>query len=374
SLYEGIKQSVVLARDHKGKDGVITDSRYLVGYYVSELKLDEDEILNYLRARLPEYMVPSILVYLKELPLTINGKLDRRALPDPEFGSKDNYVAPRNEIEKKVCQIWSEVLGLSEDKVGIRDDFFRLGGDSILAIRIVSKLNKEFDSQIAVKDLFELREIYRLVDIIKSNKTSKKSELYTPFSFVNMEDYKKVLPNINLVEDIYPASYLQMGMLLESTLNNQGTYHDVFSYYIKSNFDKNKFLSIWKNLTNRHELLRACFVLNNDNGWNVVIYKEIEIAYEIFINQTTEELIISERLNNFDYSIPGLFKLIINDLGSSFDLIFSFHHAITDGWSVASLINEFVQCYINDQPIEPKLSIRYGEFVKNELAAIRNQT
>ncbi|NDE19034.1 MAG: hypothetical protein EB000_01115, partial [Alphaproteobacteria bacterium] len=347
---------------------------YLVGYYVSELKLDEDEILNYLRARLPEYMVPSILVYLKELPLTINGKLDRRALPDPEFGSKDNYVAPRNEIEKKVCQIWSEVLGLSEDKVGIRDDFFRLGGDSILAIRIVSKLNKEFDSQIAVKDLFELREIYRLVDIIKSNKTSKKSELYTPFSFVNMEDYKKVLPNINLVEDIYPASYLQMGMLLESTLNNQGTYHDVFSYYIKSNFDKNKFLSIWKNLTNRHELLRACFVLNNDNGWNVVIYKEIEIAYEIFINQTTEELIISERLNNFDYSIPGLFKLIINDLGSSFDLIFSFHHAITDGWSVASLINEFVQCYINDQPIEPKLSIRYGEFVKNELAAIRNQT
>jgi len=180
--------------------------------------------------------------------------------------------------------------------------------------------------------------------------------------------------DINLVEDIYPASYLQMGMLLESTLNNQGTYHDVFSYYIKSNFDKNKFLSIWKNLTNRHELLRACFVLNNDNGWNVVIYKEIKIAYEIFINQTTEELIISERLNNFDYSIPGLFKLIINDLGSSFDLIFSFHHAITDGWSVASLINEFVQCYINDQPIEPKLSIRYGEFVKNELAAIRNQT
>ena len=154
SLYEGIKQSVVLARDHKGKDEVVSNNKYLVGYYVSELKLDEDDILNYLGARLPEYMVPSILVYLNELPLTINGKLDRKALPDPEFGSRENYVAPRNEIEQKVCQIWSEVLGLAEDKIGIRDDFFRLGGDSIVSIQLVSRLRQRLELPVSIKEKF----------------------------------------------------------------------------------------------------------------------------------------------------------------------------------------------------------------------------
>ena len=176
--------------------------------------------------------------------------------------------------------------------------------------------------------------------------------------------------DINLVEDIYPASYLQMGMLLESSLNNEGTYHDVFSYSIRSKFSKNKFLSIWKSLVNKHELLRASFILNNDNGWNVIIYKNIEITYQIYTNQNTEELITTERLNNFDYSVPGLFRLIINNLGSNFDFVFSFHHAIEDGWSMAFLINELVQSYINDKAIESNLSVRYGEFVKNELSAV----
>ena len=126
-------------------------------------------------------------------------------------------------------------------------------------------------------------------------------------------------------------------------------------------------MSIWKSLVNKHELLRASFILSNDNGWNVIIYKNIEITYEIHTNQNTEELIANERLNNFDYSRPGLFRLIINDLGSSFDFVFSFHHAITDGWSVASLINEFIQNYINDKAIESNLSVKYGEFVKNAM-------
>ena len=149
--------------------------------------------------------------------------------------------------------------------------------------------------------------------------------------------------DINLVEDIYPASYLQMGMLLESSLDNEGTYHDVFSYSINSRFNKSKFLSIWKSLVNKHELLRASFILSADNGWNVIIYKNIEIPFQIHTNQNTEELINNERLNNFDYSRPGLFRLIINDLGSSFDFVLSFHHAVEDGWSMAFLTNEFIQ-------------------------------
>ena len=136
----------------------------MVGYYVADKKLNEEAIQNYLSNKLPEYMVPSVLVHIEKLPLTINGKLDRKALPDPEFTSQEHYVAPRNELESKVCQIWAEVLGLAEGKVGIQDDFFRLGGDSIISIQLVSKLRQRLGLTISVKDIFNYRNIERLYD------------------------------------------------------------------------------------------------------------------------------------------------------------------------------------------------------------------
>ena len=130
SLYEGIKQVAVIAKEHVDISGGVTGNKYLIGYYVADHKLDEESILSYVRGKLPEYMVPTALVHLTKLPLTINGKLDRKALPDPEFINRSNYIAPRNELEERVCVIWAEVLGLPADKVGIQDDFFRLGGNT----------------------------------------------------------------------------------------------------------------------------------------------------------------------------------------------------------------------------------------------------
>jgi acyl carrier protein len=127
-------------------------------------------------------MVPSILVYLKELPLTINGKLDRKALPDPEFTNNESYVAPRNDIERRVCHIWSEVLGLAEDKVGIRDNFFKLGGNSILSIRLVSKLNKELNNNIKISSIFIHNTIERLTQYLEyleyDSENNKKGKRY----------------------------------------------------------------------------------------------------------------------------------------------------------------------------------------------------
>ena len=164
-----------------------------------------------------------------------------------------------------------------------------------------------------------------------------------------------------------------MGMLLESSLDNNSTYHDIFGYNIKAKYDNSKFLSVWKHLTQKHELLRAAFISHDINGWNIIIYKNTEINYQIYKNQKSIELIATEKLNNFDYTKPGLFKLIVNDLDSSFDIVFSFHHAIEDGWSIASLVNEFVQAYINDKLDIHKPELCYGEFVKDELFAIKNQ-
>jgi putative pyridoxal-dependent aspartate 1-decarboxylase len=157
SNFEGVKQAVVLAREHHR-------AKYLVGYYVADSKLDEAEILRYLQSKLPEYMVPSTLVHLEKLLLTINGKLDRKALPEPEFTSSADYMGPRNEIERQVCRIWAEVLRFPENKLGIQDDFFRLGGNSILAMKLVSKINKALKANIDIAGVFEARTISRLIN------------------------------------------------------------------------------------------------------------------------------------------------------------------------------------------------------------------
>lgn len=372
--YEGIKQCVVLAREHVIADGSSAGHKYLIGYYVSNSKLDEIEILNYLKGELPEYMVPSILIHLSALPQTINGKLDRKALPEPEFTANDHYIAPRNVLEGQLCSMWAEILHLPKDKVGVHDDFFRLGGDSILAIRLVSKINKDFNIQIKVRDLFELKYVSKLAENISCKDNSDTTEKpYIAFSLIKTGDYKKIVPDINLIEDIYPASFLQTRMLLESKKSNNGTYHIVSNYSVHAHYDKNKLLSILNKLINKHELLRASFVLNNEGKYDVIIFKSIKIDYQVYKNQDSKNLIASEKLNALDFSKPGLFRLIINIKDDNFDLIFSFHHAIEDGWSMATLINEFGNAYINDKEIDPNLKLRYGEFIRNELAAISNQ-
>ncbi|MHB9148304.1 MAG: non-ribosomal peptide synthetase, partial [Candidatus Amoebophilus sp.] len=163
--YGGIKQAVVLAKEQKsiGADEASSGDKYLVGYYVSDTKLNETVLLSYLQSKLPEYMVPSAFMHLEELPLTNNGKLDRKALPDPEFTNSDHYVAPRNELERKLCQIWADVVGLPVEQVGTSDDFFRLGGNSILAIKLVNQLKKVLGGNIMPVDIFNYRTIGKLV-------------------------------------------------------------------------------------------------------------------------------------------------------------------------------------------------------------------
>ncbi|MGD9153863.1 MAG: amino acid adenylation domain-containing protein, partial [Gammaproteobacteria bacterium] len=111
NTFAGIKRSAVLAHED------VSGSKYLVGYYVSQAALNEDEIKEYIRKSLPDYMVPNILIHLEDLPLTANGKLDMRALPTPEINNANDYVAPRNELEKEVCSIWAEALGLKPEQV-----------------------------------------------------------------------------------------------------------------------------------------------------------------------------------------------------------------------------------------------------------------
>ena len=151
------------------------DNKYLVAYYVAEQKLDEQEIKDYLAEKLPDYMIPSIFIHMHNLPFTKNGKLDRKALPKSEFTDKNSYVAPKNKQERIVCEAFTSILNLQQ--VGVNEDFFSLGGNSIQAIKLVSILQTNFDIKIA--DIFNLRTPRKLAQnsIFGKNFLQQKLEL-----------------------------------------------------------------------------------------------------------------------------------------------------------------------------------------------------
>ena len=162
----GIKETVVIAKeDQAGRS-------YLTGYYVSgERKIGEEELREQLSKELPDYMIPQYLVELDHLPLTVNGKIDRKALPEPEL-HKEEYIAPRNETERKLAEIWGEVLGISSGSISIRDNYFHLGGDSIKAIQTVSRAKKA-GIILRTKDIFENLTIEKLAKGIDKQGTKK---------------------------------------------------------------------------------------------------------------------------------------------------------------------------------------------------------
>ncbi|RKR12097.1 amino acid adenylation domain-containing protein [Flavobacterium sp. 90] len=154
-----IEHTVVEAKKINGENA-------LVVYYVSDNELDKKEVVRFLNSRLPDYMVPNFYVKLDNIPLTPNGKVNRKALPDvtPENSISREYVAPTNETEAKLAAIWQELLGI--EKVGIEDNFFELGGHSLYIVRMIYKINEIFEIKINMKDVFTLQSIRELAKAI----------------------------------------------------------------------------------------------------------------------------------------------------------------------------------------------------------------
>jgi amino acid adenylation domain-containing protein len=135
---------------------------------VSNLNQFNDSISRYLEKHLPQYMIPQHFVSLDKLPMTANGKLDRKALPDPVVFSNDNYVAPRNDIESKLRDIFAQVLGLPQEKIGVRDNFFQIGGNSLLAFKLISKIDSFLQCRIEACTVFSQKNIENLTRHIAS--------------------------------------------------------------------------------------------------------------------------------------------------------------------------------------------------------------
>ncbi|MBB5647621.1 non-ribosomal peptide synthetase [Pedobacter cryoconitis] len=147
--YPGLQEPVVLLKE----DG---DTKYLVAYYVSSAAIEQSLLVNYLSEKVPPYMIPSCYVQLDKLPLTTSGKLDRKALPQPQIQFKEEYTAATNEIEEKLIQIWSGILKIDKNLISIHANFFELGGHSINILTLSRVVSEEFKCHISVAKMFGL--------------------------------------------------------------------------------------------------------------------------------------------------------------------------------------------------------------------------
>ncbi|QNK64693.1 non-ribosomal peptide synthase/polyketide synthase [Pedobacter sp. PAMC26386] len=172
--YEDINQAVVVVKDDAN------GNKRLVAYLSTNEEYDKESMSVWLKGVLPEYMVPSFFIRLEELPLTPNGKIDKKALPDPDTNEllTTVYVAPRNQLQGALAEIWQNMLGIP--RVGIYDNFFELGGLSLLVIGLISVIKKELRHQLNVRDIFNYPTIHQLAEIINTRTEDAALDLGAP--------------------------------------------------------------------------------------------------------------------------------------------------------------------------------------------------
>lgn len=334
--------------------------KYLVAYVIPRADYDRELLYHYLRTQLPEYMVPGIILELESFPLSSSGKLNRKALPEPYEGgpATENYVAPQNEMESALAELWAAVLGM--DRVGIYDNFFRIGGDSILSIRLISRINRQFNVILTIGQLYEFPTISDISGIIghymdiSAGREKIRQEITERIGRLK-ENVLQHIPHADTIEDIYPMSDIQKGMVILSTLNpGVGVYHDQFVFHIPE-VRRDLFEQALSKLTEKHAAFRTRFDLINYEEEIQIVEKEIRVVVDYcdikgLKEQEKEKYIgnymLTERSKPFDVETGPLWRAAIFNVSSGMDVfLFQFHHAILDGWSIASFNTELFKLY-----------------------------
>ncbi|CAA7392461.1 non-ribosomal peptide synthetase [Chryseobacterium fistulae] len=349
--YEGIRQSVALAKEHS------SGLKYLVGYYVSDTEVSHEDLSVYLSGLLPEYMVPSTYVHLKALPITINGKLDRRALPEPSFTGGREYIAPTTVLEKQLAEIYGEVLGLPVENIGLYDDFFRLGGDSIMAIKLISKIYQGLGLKATVAMVFSHKTICGLAGVLQGLELEG-NEMIRPIGVIHPEDQR--------------LSFAQERLwFIDQYEGSSHAYNIPMVFRLSGDIDMGVLQDTFNVLLSRHEILRTLILTSSEGvGYQYVSDKELNIREIDVANFEELEKFLSREANRiFDLSqdLPVSIQVLHNrnDTGSSYVSIV-IHHIAFDGWSTDIFLEELRVIYqdlLSGSLISlPSLPIQYKDF------------
>lgn len=303
-----------------------------------------------LQAELPAHMVPAHIMLIDHLPMTTNGKLDRKALPPPEIIRNDvGFVAPRTPVEQEMAQIWATVLKI--DRVGIHDNFFALGGDSILTVAIIARA-REHGVALRIEHVFKHQTIAALADngLLEhgGREPLRVEEAPAPVYADLPAD----------VEDAFGLSALQLGMVYHSELAQaSGVYHDVFSFHLRlREWNLGHFRTVLDALARKHPILRTSFDLQGADEPCQRVHRQaqIPIAVEDLTSLSSDAadaavsaFIEREKANGFDLTQPPLLRVFVHLRGAhEVQYTLSFHHAVLDGWSVAAFHSELFREYV----------------------------
>ncbi len=332
-----------------------------------------EQIRSALRKDLPDYMVPAQLMFLDQLPLTPNGKLDRKALPLPDASrSQARYVAPHTQLQQRIANIWEDVLKL--ERVGISANFFDLGGDSIISIQLVSRARQQ-GIEFSPKDLFQHQTIEQLARVVRVDGgalAERPVQDEQPFALCGLNTHQlAALPvPLELIEDIYPLSPMQQGMLFYTLEANEAALYLNQMAVSVEGLNVERFLAAWNATIQRHEILRTGFWSASTLAEPLqLVYKQACMAVRQLDWQgrsvDAEELkqqVDADAAQGFDLLHAPLMRLTLVRLTeNSHYLIWTSHHILMDGWSSSRLLGEVLEHY-SGQPATPKQG-RYRDYI-----------
>ncbi|MFE2085322.1 non-ribosomal peptide synthase/polyketide synthase, partial [Streptomyces scopuliridis] len=353
--YADVGTATVVAREDR--PGI----KRLVAYVVADGQLDVEAARAHVAATLPEYMVPSAFVVLDELPLTVNGKVDRRALPAPGLDTAGEYVAPRTEAERVLAGIWAEVLGV--ERVGAHDDFFELGGDSISSLKVVSRIRAALGAGLSPRVLFDHPTVAGLAETVPAVEAAREVEepatsgAIVPVARDGQLPMSLTQERLWFLEDFTPGSI---------------EYNIVGALRLTGILDADALRTAIAGLVDRHEALRTTFDSADGRGIQVVhATLDVPVRTVTLSNPSgcdgLDAALREESVTSFDLRTGPLVRvLLVRIAPSEHVLVLSMHHIVTDGWSMGVVTRELSELYAaavrGEDARLPLLPVQYPDF------------
>ena len=359
SQHSDVQASCVIPREDTPGD------KRLVAYLVANQECTPtiSELRQFLKAKLPEYMIPNAFVMLESLPLTPSGKVDRRTLPVPDLHSEitDKYVAPRTPIEELLAQIWAQVLKV--EAVGIYDNFFELGGHSLLATQVVSRIRNIFKVELPLRELFATATLGELALVIEQLQ-QQNLQLSAP----------PIVPRAKNTD--LPLSYAQQRLWFLDQLQPLSAFYNVpVALRLVGTLNVAALEQSLQKIIHRHEALRTNFVtvdgqptqvIQTQGNWKVSI---VDFKYLSTTEQeiATQQLAQQQAIQPFNLATEPLIRPTLIVLSKTeHALLVCMHHIVFDGWSVGVFVEELAALYNaysqgQPSPLAP-LPIQYADF------------
>ncbi|MCP4350754.1 MAG: amino acid adenylation domain-containing protein [Desulfobacterales bacterium] len=349
-----IKETAVIATNPTGTD------TELIAYIVSDKDKNVSQLRNDLADYLPDHMIPAYFMILDALPLTINGKIDKKALPSPDSsgsrsGISTDYVQPRNPLEEKLAEIWESVL--EREKIGINDNFFDLGGHSIKATKLASRIHKQLKAEIRLREIFESPTVAGLAEIVEGKESSTLTEI-TQIPEAEHYELSHAQRNLWLTDQLQESSYV---------------FNVPDAFMLKGNLDIPAFKKAFQTVVDRHEALRTTFIpVSGQPRQKIHPNMKFEIEESDLTWHPDPEILAKEFAGKeittpFDLSEGPLLRAkLLKTQENKYVFLLTMHHIISDAWSMEVLVKEVSALYKaysagKDNPLQP-LKIQYKDY------------